>query len=348
MRELFAKQDDPYADADREAARRWGGLLFLVQSGLIVALSPLTPPTERFGEAGWAVLAGVVVVQLALALLLLRRGERVGDNVLLSFNYLAVAAIALLSWLTGEIDPAFMPILVLWVVFTPSSHPPRRVAPFLLFVGAAVAAPLVDEGWSRSEAGELASWLAVMLALAAVVMVRVRSFRQLRIGLARSGEEAMQLAVTDALTGLANRRAFAEVVEREANRAEVEGTPLTLVLADLDGFKQLNDNHGHVKGDQYLRRVADTMKSMLREQDLGFRWGGDEFALLLRDTDRKAAHGVCERIGGVVRAALYETAGVPMSISFGLAEYGPGMSAEELVAEADMDLMEEKEQERIG
>ena len=346
MRELFAKQADPYADADRESARRWAGLLFLVQSGLVLALSPLTPPTERFGELGWALLAAVVAAQIGIAWLLLRRGERVGDDLLLCCNYFAVAAIAVLTWLTGVIDSSFMPLLVLWVVFTPASHPPRRVAAFLLFVTAVLAAPFVYEGWDRHEAGEMASWLIVMVALAAVVMFRVQSFRRLRIGLARTGEQAMQLAVTDPLTGLANRRAFAEVVEREAARAKEAGSQLTLVLADLDGFKQLNDRHGHVKGDQYLRRVAETLKSMLREQDLGFRWGGDEFALLLRDTDRAAAGGVCERIGGVVSAALIETAGVPMSLSFGIAEYDPGMSAEALVAAADLDLMADKENAR--
>jgi diguanylate cyclase (GGDEF)-like protein len=348
IRLLFAAQADPYADHDRPAARRWAGLLFVVQSGLVVALSPLTPPDERFGAAGWIVLAAIVALQLAIAWMLLRRAERVGDDLLLGLNYLAVAMLAVLQWLATGYDSAFLPIMLLWVVFVPVSHPPRRSVPFVGFVVLAALTPLAYEGWDRAELGEVVSRAVVWTALALVVMVRVRTFREQRIGLTRSGEQAMQLAVTDPLTGLANRRAFAEIVEREAIHAAEEGAPLTLVLADLDGFKQLNDTHGHVKGDQFLQRVADTLTGMLREQDLGFRWGGDEFALLLRDTDREAARRVCARMGGVVTAALDEIAGVPMGISFGIAEYDPGMSLETLVALADRDLMAGKERARSG
>ncbi len=342
LRTLFAQRSDPYRDFDREASRSWAGALFLIQSALVVGLSPLAPPTERLGDGGWAVLAGVVVLQLACAWLLLRRPRWVSDNLLLGLGYMAVVAIAGFDFLSDEERAAFLPIFLLWVVFTSAAHPPRRVVPFVLFVYAAASSSLIYAGWDQADAVELFASLAVWLVLAGVVMVRSEQTRVQRSGLTRSGEAAMKMAVTDSLTGLANRRAFDEIADRELARSERSGTPLTLVFADLDGFKEVNDKHGHVLGDDYLRRVADALQTMLRTGDMGFRWGGDEFALLLPDTDLSEAGPVCERIGGVVSATLEETAGVRLTLSFGMAQFDKGMRVNDLVTVADNDLMRTK------
>jgi diguanylate cyclase (GGDEF)-like protein len=342
LKELFARRADPYAEADREAARRWAGVLLLLQSVLVVGLSALTEPDERFGSAGWAVLAAIVVVQMAGAWVLLRRPEHVGDNQLLIVNYVAVALVATLIWLAGGEDSGYLAVYLLWVVFVPASHPPRRVAAFIGFVALAAAAPLVYEGWDREQAAGICGQVVVWVALAGVIIYRVNAFREQRIGLQRGGQEAMRMAVTDALTGLANRRAFGEILTREIGHAERRESPLTLVFADLDGFKEINDRFGHIKGDTYLKRVAEILRGMIREEDLGFRWGGDEFAVLLPGADRRASERVCDRVGAVVTAALEETAGVAIGITFGLAEYRPGMTVDEFVAAADADLMEGK------
>ena len=342
LKALFASDPDPYRDFDREASRTWAGALFVLQSALVVGLSPLTPPTDRVGDAGWAVLAGVVAIQLGLAALLLRRPKRVSDNLLLALAYLAVVAIAGLDFISEEEGATFLPIFLLWVVYVPIAHPPRRVIPFLVFVYAAATSSLIYNGWDHREAVELFGSLAVWLVLAAVAMLRAEQTRRERSGLTQSGKAAMEMAVTDPLTGLANRRAFDEVAGRELARSERSGSPLTLVFADLDDFKAVNDKHGHVLGDDYLRRVADTLQTMLRTGDMGFRWGGDEFALLLPDTDREAAVPVCERIGGVVAATLDETAGVRLTLSFGMAEFHEGMKVAELVGAADDALMRSK------
>ena len=341
LRGLFAQRPDPYRDFDRDASRKWAGALFLLQSALVVGLSPLTPPTDPLGDAGWAALAGVILLQLAFAWVLLRRPGSVSDNMLLALGYLAVAAIAWLDFLSED-RAAFLPVFLLWVVYIPIAHPPRRVIPFLAFVYAAASVALVYGGWDHHEAVELFASLAVWLVLASVAMVRAEETRRERSGLTQSGEAAMKLAVTDPLTGLANRRAFDEIADRELARAQRSGAPLTLVFADLDGFKEVNDKHGHVLGDDYLRRVADTLQTMLRTGDMGFRWGGDEFAMLLPDTDLSDARPVCERIGGVVSATLEETAGVRLTLSFGLAQVDEGMKVKDLVNAADRDLMRGK------
>jgi diguanylate cyclase (GGDEF)-like protein len=342
LRAFFARQPDPYAEADRDAGRMFGGLLFLLQAALVAALSPLTPPTEAIGVNGWVLLGEAVVVFALIGEFLIRHGDRVSDNQALALNYLAVAALAGLIWLAGGYHAAYLPVFLLWVVLVPASHPPRRAVTFLAFVLVAAATPLMYEGWERAEAARLIGQAAVWLVLAATIIFRVQAFRQQRIDLSRGQEDAMRMAVTDPLTGLANRRAFGEVLEREVARAGSEESPLSLVIADIDGFKAINDRHGHVKGDQYLRQMAETISAMLRENDLGFRWGGDEFAILLPGTSRQSAEVVCERLGGVVAAAVEGTAGVRLSLSFGLAEYLPGMSADDLVGAADLDLMEGK------
>ena len=103
-------------------------------------------------------------------------------------------------------------------------------------------------------------------------------------------------AVTDPLTGLHNRRLFAEIFEKELNRARRYGQPLGLVTLDLHRFKEVNDKHGHPRGDDVLRAAAATLKKALRTSDSAFRIGGDEFALLLPHTDSPQALALSRRV----------------------------------------------------
>src|SRR5712671_3219288 len=111
-------------------------------------------------------------------------------------------------------------------------------------------------------------------------------------------------AVTDPLTGLYNRRVFAEAFEKELNRARRYSSPLGLVILDLHRFKEVNDKHGHPRGDDVLRAAASTLKKALRTSDSAFRIGGDEFALLLPQTDSAQAYGLSRRIGVVFAEVL--------------------------------------------
>jgi diguanylate cyclase (GGDEF)-like protein len=103
-------------------------------------------------------------------------------------------------------------------------------------------------------------------------------------------------AVTDPLTGLYNRRLFGETFEKELNRARRYGQPLGLVIVDLHRFKEVNDQHGHPRGDEVLRATAATLKKALRTSDSAFRIGGDEFALLLPQTDAPQALALSRRV----------------------------------------------------
>lgn len=111
-------------------------------------------------------------------------------------------------------------------------------------------------------------------------------------------------AVTDPLTGLYNRRIFNESLDRELNRAKRYNLPLGLVMMDMHRFKEVNDKHGHPRGDEVLRVAAVTLKKALRTSDLAFRIGGDEFALILPQTDQNQASGLSRRVETVFAESL--------------------------------------------
>jgi diguanylate cyclase (GGDEF)-like protein len=136
----------------------------------------------------------------------------------------------------------------------------------------------------------------------------------------------LRLAVTDELTGLANRRRFLEVLRSEMHRARRYGRPLTLLMVDLDRLKQINDENGHAAGDAMLRGVAHCMRSSVRDTDMPARLGGDEFAVLLPETGGDAAVTIAERIRAGVEnfKVVMDSATVRSTVSIGLVSRSPG------------------------
>jgi diguanylate cyclase (GGDEF)-like protein len=144
-------------------------------------------------------------------------------------------------------------------------------------------------------------------------------------------------AVTDPLTGLYNRRLFGEGFEKELNRARRYGLPLGLVMLDLHRFKEVNDKHGHPAGDEVLRAAAATLKKALRTSDSAFRIGGDEFAVLLPQTDAEQALALSRRIETVFAETLQS---LPLSVNVnmdhGVATFPQdGEQADQLIRVAD-------------
>jgi len=150
-------------------------------------------------------------------------------------------------------------------------------------------------------------------------------------------------ALIDGLTGLANRRAATEALHAEAARAERLQTPLAVVLADLDAFKDVNDEYGHTVGDAVLRAFADVLRETVRESDVAGRWGGEEFLLLLPGANEEGAAQLAERIR--VRLADRDIPGAPglrATASFGVAVYAGESNSEQLVVAADGALYQAK------
>jgi diguanylate cyclase (GGDEF)-like protein len=152
------------------------------------------------------------------------------------------------------------------------------------------------------------------VSLKTVLMDVLSSAGMIRVPVVLEYEEFKKLqvnAVTDPLTGLYNRRLFAESFEKELNRARRYGLPLGIVTLDLHRFKEVNDKYGHPRGDDVLRAAATTLQKSLRTSDSAFRIGGDEFALLLPQTDTAQALALSRRIEAVFAETLR-----PMQLAF--------------------------------
>jgi diguanylate cyclase (GGDEF)-like protein len=168
----------------------------------------------------------------------------------------------------------------------------------------------------------------------------------------RSTEEKLIiLARTDSLTNLLNRRTMLEHFDYESIRFHRLQSPLSLVMADIDHFKQINDNLGHDQGDQVIQSVAQLMRNLLREQDLVARWGGEEFLILLPDTDLTGAILVAEKL----RQVVCENVGLPrpiaaqptswVTLSLGVTTLNQGQTTSECIKVADRALYQAK---RLG
>jgi diguanylate cyclase (GGDEF)-like protein len=144
------------------------------------------------------------------------------------------------------------------------------------------------------------------------------------------------LAETDKLTGLANRRAWDASVPKEFAKASRLGQTLCLIMADLDHFKRVNDEYGHLRGDEVLREFAKRLRQTVRESDSVFRLGGEEFALLLPGTDIDKGMTVAEKLRELVE--LKALSGLRVTASFGVAVTDGNETPDELVHRADQAL----------
>ena len=158
------------------------------------------------------------------------------------------------------------------------------------------------------------------------------------------------MAMTDALTGVFNRRRFHDVLRREWATAKRYGHPLTVILVDIDHFKVVNDEHGHARGDEVLQKVADVMASSVREVDVCARTGGDEFGLVLPHTAAVKAMVVAERIQTRLALAVQtlqgEARNVTLSVGIASSEDASLKNPDHLVEAADQALFAAKRQGR--
>jgi len=185
------------------------------------------------------------------------------------------------------------------------------------------------------------------VALKAALMDVLASTGFLRVPIIIEYDDLKKLelnAVTDPLTGLYNRRLFGETFEKELNRARRYTQPLSLVILDLHRFKEVNDKHGHPRGDEVLRATAATLKKALRTSDSAFRIGGDEFALLLPQTDSQQALALSRRVETVFAEMLRPLQlEVTVSMDHGIAIFPQDAElADQLIRIADERLYRQK------
>ena len=161
---------------------------------------------------------------------------------------------------------------------------------------------------------------------------------------ARAEELLAQAARSDPLTGLMNRRAMLEHLEYEAARFQRSHSSFTLLLADIDRFKAINDTYGHDAGDQALIQVSEQLVQAIRTQDLVARWGGEEFLILLPDTDLQGGLVVAEalRKGVADQKVAIAEQDLRLTLSIGVAAYGLGQTIHQCIKAADTALYQAK------
>ncbi len=340
LKGLFARGGDPYAGADLDNARRMIALLWTLGSVLTALFLPFSPPTENLGSAGWVIAALILVGGAVGPWWLLDTRRRADVNQLLAVSYGGIAQVAVLDWLADGSGAAYSGLLVLWVCSGVGLHPPRRAIVLLLVAAVTASLPLLY----GADLAEVARVVLLTLAAGSAVLVLMVYVRAQRVGLRAGAHSARQLALEDTLTSLGNRRAFDEALRSEIGRTRRAASPMSLALLDLDGFKNVNDIHGHVVGDEYLRRFADIVRESVRTGDRCFRWGGDELAVLFPDTPIDEAEAVCARVASAVRATNASTDEEPrLGVTYGVTELAAGVDEVAVVRAADSALMAQKE-----
>jgi diguanylate cyclase (GGDEF)-like protein len=338
-------QANAYKGADAENATRLVGMLRMLSGILTLAFLPLETPESALGIAGVAAL-GLLAIGGAIGIL--RRRSGLSFNALLGISYSGLAQVTALVALGGGAGSAYQLLFLLWVGSAMGVHPPRRAFAFLAVTVLAASAPLLYDGWSGAAASDIFTSLMMWAALGTATLTLMVTVRAQRVRSRADEERERKLARADALTGLGNRRAFDEALGHEIARSRRAESTVSVLLVDVDRLKVINDRWGHVEGDRCLIDVARAISSAVRAGDRCFRWGGDEFAVLLPDTDIAGAEAASGLLAQSVRRSCADFDGTALTVSVGMAEIAAGMSVQELIARADMELMGRKRRPENG
>ena len=315
----------------------------------IAAHAAFVPMFALFGHprlAAFNVLSVAIWIAAAIAN---RRGRSTVGMWLLTLEVVghAVLAVLLLGWSSGF--QYYVIPLIPFVMF--NDRLSRRT---VAMISAGVCATLIalravapEVGPSGATEGALAAAfkygnLTIPLFALALVSFYFRSA-------STSAERRMEsMALTDPLTGLLNRRSMEQRLREAAHGFQRSDRAFSLVMADVDHFKTVNDLHGHATGDRVLRAVAAQFTEQVRGHDAVARWGGEEFLLLLPETDAATACEVAERLRAEAAARLAEAAGLAagVTLTFGVAMFERGMRVAECLKRADEALYAGKESGR--
>ena len=311
--------------------------LYLASVAVVVALSDAWPESQ---PAIFSLLAaGTLLVVLFMDLVppaALGRWRRPVEGVG------AVIFLGLLAALTGGAGSPFF--VGFFLVVAGASLSTEGRAPLAIALLAAATVVLVGLGDALEtplQAEELA-WVGfnavALILLADIATAAARAQRHAR-------DEALRASRFDALTGLYNRAFFVTTMEQEIRRSDRMGRGFTMLMLDLDDLKPVNDTFGHQWGDRLLRTVADTIRRTVRFTDAAARYGGDEFVILLPETDAAGGYVVGEKLRRDIAAVTLRAAGRSFrsTVSVGLVTYpDDGSTIEALVAAADVAMYESK------
>ncbi len=163
------------------------------------------------------------------------------------------------------------------------------------------------------------------------------------LGLRQREAQMVEVSLTDALTKVGNRRKLDQSLLAEMSRVEREGTPLSVIMADIDHFKHVNDRYGHAGGDRVLARFGELLLFATRPTDIVARYGGEEFVVLMPRTPMTEATDVADRLRRLLATERIDSIAEPVTSSFGVAQCLPGEAADALIQRVDAALYQAKE-----
>ena len=180
--------------------------------------------------------------------------------------------------------------------------------------------------------------MAASLILTFIIYLNEVSLNNAKLQAKSALEELQTLSTTDELTGIFNRRHINDTLGKAIQNAERYNAPLTLTLFDIDDFKKINDQYGHIIGDKILNEMVEKIQKNIRSTDSCRRWGGEEFLIILPHETRESAIQFCEKIRTTVEEMRFSEPSIQITCSFGIAQLQKSMAAEELIDQADQAL----------
>jgi diguanylate cyclase len=268
----------------------------------------------------------------------------------------------LMTWLLGWSSGFFfMALLIIPIIFH-NSYWSQGVKMTLAFAILAVILGLFILSWQQASYWALDDKLLKILAMINLVITVLvlaitghyfeTSAADAEKALIQANKKLASLATTDPVTNLVNRRIILSRIEQEKNRMERGSKPFTLIMVDVDNFKQINDEYGHSGGDYVLVNLAEAISLTLRKQDEVARWGGDEFLIMLPETDVEGGVFVAEKIRTKIIETpfLYRDLEIPVTITLGVGACEPGSGVGSCIRKADQALYAGKQagKNRVG
>ena len=316
---------------------RRASMIVVLGQGLALLASALLPATSASDRAGLLLAAAIVGISGALWFLFVPRGLFGSWRVFIAAA-IALSAMFAMQAMTSGLRSLYFPyyLMPLLVMIMAGSRGKTIMLGGLACAGLVGLALLSPEG-TADIAGAFALRTIELLAFTFAAAAASRAMGAVWLALSEQTRMIAEQARTDPLTGLGNRVALEEDLPRLRAAARRRKAPLSLVAIDIDGLKDVNDRNGHAAGDQLLAHFADVLRKTARGQDLAVRTGGDEFALLLPDTDASGAGRLIERI----REAA-ELATPPVRFSGGVAVLEGDATLDQMMAIADAAMYAEK------
>jgi diguanylate cyclase (GGDEF)-like protein len=316
-------------------------------AGAILLGAVALPISHRPSALALAIIGSLTVAFSGL-LGLLTRQDRLTLRRLFAANFVAIGLIAALVAVTGREHSIYAELYLFAVVPAAAFQPRRRLIAVLVFASLAFLAPVVYGHAGQSFLAIAVVSMPPVILAAVVIAIAAHIHRGQRYQLMGRAAEARRLAENDALTGLGNYRMFWRNLDAEVARSRRHGDPFSLVILDLDGFKAINDEHGHQAGDRALRHVAGALRGALRGEDVCCRQGGDEFAVIAVRAEEEEAAELAERLTSAVSEITVPGAeDRRLGASAGWATFGrPATTADELILGADEALRAAKRRPR--